>query len=1013
MGLVTGVVCATAVVMIALGLIGLLRPVDQAAVRSSGQMDTLVDIGRDLRSDIARIVEPAILRTRTIASEPGVVAALRSRAGIESLCNRHITASTEIDALALFDDRGHILGINTVFGDGTPISRDRIDRIMRSSFDGRQIIHRCIDNDAASATLEFQTTCDITPALFDSTGLSIAYSVPVYDPETGRKLGVASSRLRFERLTNLISHRRVGQRAGAIHFLTDRGEYFSEAINAGRIPEPVPSSFLGEAVAPLIGGNTDFTVTSYKSDYVSLFRLNDFVTLDGGGIQVMLQASRDWVDQQARWARAAGAARYISVGVLLLVLAGLGWALARSRAAEHQATLARAKAESALSDLSTYQTALDKHSIVAITDPRGTILDVNDAFCRISQYTREELLGQNHRLINSGYHRKELWTSMYRTIASGTIWRGEIRNRAKDGSYYWVDTTIVPFRNADGHIAQYIAIRTDITDRKAAERRMADESAQLAAFVQHAPAAIAMLDRDLRCVAASDRWIADTGLTGQRVIGQPLYDMFPHMPERWKCVHRRALDGEVMREDHDRWQPQGRGEFQHVRWEVRPWYLTDDGGQDRRIGGIMLFAEDLTANLALQEEQRETAQRLELALDAGNLGLWDLDVTTGSLHFDARFANQLGLNPDEISRHADDWLERMHPDDVAEVKRAVLAHFNGSTDVYESEHRVRHANGSWRWILDRGKVVERSPDGAPLRMVGTHTDVTERKASEVRLTHAQKLESIGQLAAGLAHEINTPAQYVGDNTQFLKENFGSMLSALEQYRSLLSSAGSARSWAERDRAMAELSQQLDLEYLTTEIPKAIEQSIEGLDRISSIIRAMKAFSHPGTDHLERADLNSAVESTVTVCRNRWKYVADLHLELDPDLPRVPVLLNEINQTVLNLVVNAADAIATASSADRKGVIVVSTRVEGNFAVIEVRDNGPGIPTSIQHRVFEPFFTTKPVGKGTGQGLSLCHATVVKKHGGRISFTTGPNGTSFIIQLPLDAMPASAECRIAA
>lgn len=1008
-----GVICAGSCTLIVLGLVHLFSPLDQQAVLSSRQTATLMDIGRSLRSDIARVVEPAMVRTRKIASDPSVIESVRSGTKVEQVCNEQIASATEIDAVALFDRQGHILGINSIYSSGAPIDRNRVDRIMKAHFDNRQIIHGCVDNNTDEAILEFQTTCDITPALFDSSGLSIAYSVPIFDLKTGEKLGVASTRLKFERLTALISSRKVGERSDAIQFVTDQGTYFSEEINSNKAPQPVPSEFLADIVAPLVAGATDFTIVQHESDYISVFRLREFATLDGGGIQVMIRASRPWLSEQATWAKAAQAGGDIGVGLLLLALVALGSSLSKSRSAERDAHQARTRAEVTLSELSTYKAALDKHSIVAITDASGKILDVNDAFCRISQYSREELIGQNHRLINSRHHDKQFWVSMFRTISSGLIWRGEICNQAKDDSQYWVDTTIVPFIDEKGRATRYMAIRTDITARKAAERRMTDERAQLAAFVQHAPAAIAMLDHELRYVAASDRWISDFELSDKAVIGKLHYELFPNISDDWKSVHRRALQGEVIRNNNDQWQPPGREEAQCLRWEVRPWYIMGESGDEPRVGGIMIFAEDLTASIALRDQQAQTAQRLEMALDAGDLGLWDWDVRTGLVHFDARFAAQLGLKHDEMKPHAEEWLKRLHPDDAAAAQQACLAHLSGSTSVYENEHRVRHADGSWRWILDRGRVVERSPDGSAIRMVGTHADITERKTSETRLMQAQKLESIGQLAAGVAHEINTPTQYVGDNTLFLKENFGALLQALDRYRALLTNDGSARSWAERAQEMADLARQLDLEYLKAEIPKAIEQSLEGLGRISSIIRAMKAFSHPGSDSLEEADLNAAIESTITVCRNRWKYVAELELKLDPSLPRVPVLLNEINQVILNLVVNAADAIGDAGASDRKGRICVSTRVEDNWAVIEVRDNGPGIPMSVRHRIFEPFFTTKQVGKGTGQGLAICHTTVVKKHRGRISFVTGSEGTAFVVHLPLDTAQAEVNQKQAA
>lgn len=303
-------------------------------------------------------------------------------------------------------------------------------------------------------------------------------------------------------------------------------------------------------------------------------------------------------------------------------------------------------------------------------------------------------------------------------------------------------------------------------------------------------------------------------------------------------------------------------------------------------------------------------------------------------------------------------------------------------------------NGRRYWLdIEARPILDAS--GEVCQFIAIESDITEKKAAELHVTQAQKLESIGQLAMGIAHEINTPAQYVGDNTRFLEESFGEIMQAVRSYEDALRALDGKKA--------DELTRRHDLGYLHDEVPKAIVQSLEGIGRISSIVRAMKDFSHPGAIEKEPADLNEAIESTVTVCRNRWKYVADLSLDLDRNLPRVSVMRSEINQVVLNLVVNAADAIAEAlgEGAEERGRITVSTRLDGDFAEIRVSDTGAGIPEEIRDRIFDPFFTTKTVGKGTGQGLSIAHHTVVARHGGSIAFETKVGkGTTFVVRLPV-------------
>ncbi|HLN02228.1 MAG TPA: ATP-binding protein [Bryobacteraceae bacterium] len=281
-------------------------------------------------------------------------------------------------------------------------------------------------------------------------------------------------------------------------------------------------------------------------------------------------------------------------------------------------------------------------------------------------------------------------------------------------------------------------------------------------------------------------------------------------------------------------------------------------------------------------------------------------------------------------------------------------------------------------------------------------DASERQLLEVQLAQAQKLESIGQLAAGVAHEINTPIQYVGDNTRFLEDSFRNLDRVLTSYDNLTRAAESAGILPDEVQQVHAAAEEADLEYLHDEIPRAIRQSGEGVERVATIVKAMKEFSHPGSGGMKAIDLNHAIESTLTVSRNEWKYVADAVTEFDPHLPVVRCLPGEFNQVILNLVVNAAHAIADVKMrGTTKGRITVSTRRDGDWAEIRVRDTGTGIPEAVRSRIFTPFFTTKEVGRGTGQGLAIAHTVVVKKHGGTLEFETEEGkGTTFIIRMPI-------------
>lgn len=279
----------------------------------------------------------------------------------------------------------------------------------------------------------------------------------------------------------------------------------------------------------------------------------------------------------------------------------------------------------------------------------------------------------------------------------------------------------------------------------------------------------------------------------------------------------------------------------------------------------------------------------------------------------------------------------------------------------------------------------------------------EKNTIEEQLRQSQKLESIGQLAAGIAHEINTPIQYIGDNTTFLKDAFKDLYTILKAYGSLLEIAKTGPIDKERINKMESAIDAADLSFLEKEIPSAIEQSIEGVSRVSKIVTSMKEFSHLGGGKRDLADINHALDNTTTVARSEWKYVADLTTDFDGSLPLVPCNIGELNQVFLNMIINASHSVEDAlkDQPDKKGSILIRTLHKGKWAQIKISDTGKGISEEIQDKIFDPFFTTKEVGKGTGQGLAISHSIIVDKHNGRISFETQPGkGTTFIIDLPI-------------
>jgi signal transduction histidine kinase/DNA-binding response OmpR family regulator len=323
-------------------------------------------------------------------------------------------------------------------------------------------------------------------------------------------------------------------------------------------------------------------------------------------------------------------------------------------------------------------------------------------------------------------------------------------------------------------------------------------------------------------------------------------------------------------------------------------------------------------------------------------------------------------------------------------------------ETREEIKRITTVQGEMEFRLVTNAIFDSS--GNIYAGIALYEDVTEKMILERDLRQSQKLEAVGQLAAGIAHEINSPIQYIGDNINFLKTSFADISKVLETYKHYwhqLVQAGAVS--GDMDRSLSAILEEADIEYLSEEISLTFDQSLDGVRRVDNIVRAMKEFSHPGSDEKTMIDINKIIENTIIVCRNEWKYVAELDTDFAPDLPKIPCYQSEISQVFLNIIVNAAHAIEEFSKKindTRLGKISITTGRMDNGVHIRIGDTGGGIPEKNRNRVFDPFFTTKPSGKGTGQGLAIAYRTVVNKHQGTIFFETETGkGTTFVVELP--------------
>jgi PAS domain S-box-containing protein len=356
-----------------------------------------------------------------------------------------------------------------------------------------------------------------------------------------------------------------------------------------------------------------------------------------------------------------------------------------------------------------------------------------------------------------------------------------------------------------------------------------------------------------------------------------------------------------------------------------------------------------------------------------------------------------------------DWWQLFSKDDSTNFDRIRSELREGVIRDYEMV--LTHRDGRKR-IVSWNFINRHDDKGNETELIGFGNDITERHQAErnrevveLQRRQAHKLESIGRLAAGIAHEINTPTQYIGDNIRFLQSSFERLRRLHAHYQELLRAAGQNDLTGDLALNIEKAVNDEEADFLTAEIPDAIRQTLSGIDEVARIVRAMRDFSHPGTGKKIPTDLNQAIEATLVVCANEWKKVATISREFEPHLLPVPCLPGEFNQVILNLVVNAAHAIADAGKKNGKGTITLSTRRDGNWVEIQVRDTGTGIAEGIREKVFDPFFTTRPLGKGTGQGLAIARHVVVNRHAGTLTFQTEMGvGTAFIVRLPLAPEP---------
>ncbi len=652
-----------------------------------------------------------------------------------------------------------------------------------------------------------------------------------------------------------------------------------------------------------------------------------------------------------------------------------------------------------------------KEAFLVINPDCSEVFYVSPAYEKIWGQSCESLY-DNPRLWLESVHPedRESVQAYFQNAISGTLTKirfPEFRIVREDGTSRWIDMYGHSVLNETGEIEKIVGVISDITDERLVTLELAESEKFLRSTLDALSAHIAILEETGKIVTVNKAWrefaIDNNGFTADTCEGANYLDVCDRadgpdsyggseFAEGIRSVIAGTSDIHML-------------EYPCHSHEEERYFLgriTRFRGSDGRR--VVVAHENITERVVAEKTLQKSEERYRELFDANPDGVLVADLETKNfIYANAAICKMLGYSVAELRTLG---VEDIHPpEELPRVRKD-----------FELQARGESPGGTARCLRKDGTMftavirATRMTLGGRASLIGFFKDTTElRKAEEERrrlegeLLHARKLESVGSLASGIAHEINTPIQFVSDNTQFMKDSFESLIQLIDEHERLWQQVVSGTQPSELAEQWTQVTEAADLDYNKEEVPMAISQTLDGVERVTEIVRAMKDFAHQGQKEKSPSDINDMLKSTLTVARNELKYVAEVETEFDEHLPKTECYRNELNQVFLNLLVNAAHAIADVvdDGSKEKGTITVKTYRENGSIVVAIGDTGTGIPEEYRGRIFDPFFTTKDVGEGTGQGLSIAYQVVTDKHAGKLTFESETGkGTTFYIQIPI-------------